>query len=504
MKKSTDYVDSLAGKYTRFFICGEEYGIKSSQVKAVLKRPKIRKVPKAPDFIEGVANVEGRIVPLLNPHKRLELLDGKNNTLPDKTAKASKKSMLIVQLDNAVYGLLVDEMADITDISADFIEPVNPLMVENDYSFISGIAKLPKNSTISGVKDQLVYLLDIKSVITAGIQVKKEDKETYADYSHYLNNFLKTKQKKQGNRYLTFRIASETYAIISSKITAVSLYSMMSPSQGSKHLAGLIETKKGTLPVIDLQIKFDLEKKPYNADSRVIFIECHSFEFGILVNSIDEIIYMVDDEIKQAPEGISGKNTQHIKGIGMSGDHMMVVLDEEKILTDTQIKSLQKRDDVKMKQMDDDNNKACKKIFSDYLIVSAGDIEFAISTMNTVEVVMPKSIKPIPKAPAHIKGVMPIRGEPISIVPLSTVLDIEQKQESKTERIVVIENKDTRFGLLVDAVSEILKVSQEQMIQPPDIVENLDKKYITKMIVLKDSDRSPIILNLDILIGETA
>jgi purine-binding chemotaxis protein CheW len=506
MKKSTDYVDSLAGKYTRFFICGEEYGVKSSQVKAVLKRPKIRKVPKAPAFIEGVANVEGRIVPLLNPLKRLDLMNKIDNSMGDHNTTTSKKPMIMVQLDDAVYGLLVDDMAAITDISPNAIEPMNPLMVESEYAFIAGIAKLSKDSDASGAKEQLVYLLDVQSMITAGIQVKKEDKETYADYSRYLNDLLKTKQKKPGNRYLTFHIAGETYAILSSKVSAVSLNSSIaSPSRDHRHLAGLIETKKGTLPVIDLQIKFDLGKKPYTTESRVIFVEYHSFEFGILANRIDEIIHLTDDEIKQAPEGISGKNTQHIKGIAMpgQGDQMMVVLDENKILTDAQIKSLQKRDDVKMKQGEDKKKKAGKKTISDFLIVHAGDVEFAISTMDTIEVVMPKTIKPIPKAPAHIIGVMPIRGEPISIMQLGTILDIEQAQMSQTARVVVVEKKNARFGLLVETVSEILKVSQEQMVKPPDIVENLDQKYISKMIVLKDSDRSPIILNLDVLMDET-
>ncbi len=95
---------SLSGEYISLLIQDEEYGVSPSQVRGIVDIPVIRKVPKVPSFIEGVANIRGRIVPLLNTIERFELLPS------EESEEEAQKRLVLVQLDNSLYGFIPKEV----------------------------------------------------------------------------------------------------------------------------------------------------------------------------------------------------------------------------------------------------------------------------------------------------------------------------------------------------------------------------------------------------------
>jgi len=493
MNKTIEKINSLAGQYTRFIISGEEYGIKSSQVKSVVKIPKIRKVPKAPYFIEGVSNIDGRIVPLINPVKRLDI--SQDNKLDDCKNKSflSKNSLILVELDKSIFGILVDNITLNSNISSEIIEPVNPLINEKGFKFITGIAKLP---------DNIIYLIDLNSILTAGIQVEQSDKESYVEFSSYLNNLFKKKKIKKNKQFLKFQISDEIYAISSNKVKSVALFSdLISQTKGPDYLAGIIKHNNSMLPVIDLQIKFNLNIKPYTNKSRIMIIDSMEYGFGVIVNNIDDFISLSQNQIKKPPEGINDSSSNHINGIGMinGGKEMIVMIDEKNILNHEQINELLTMDNVNMKSIDKIKDTTTKSSFTDYLIVKVKDIELAIRTFDTLEVILSKDIKSVPKAPSYIKGVVSFKGEPLPVIDLYIRLDINKEKQVNKPKIVIVSKDNSHYGLLVDSAFEILTAAQEDIVKPPDILHNVNMKYISNIIMTKDTERSPMILNLDSL-----
>ena len=104
----------LAGKYLTFKLAEEEYGLQILKVKEIIGLTRITRVPRTPDFIRGVINLRGRVIPLLDVRSRFGLADA---------AYTDRTVVVVIELGDATTGLVVDAVSDVTDIPPEQIEP---------------------------------------------------------------------------------------------------------------------------------------------------------------------------------------------------------------------------------------------------------------------------------------------------------------------------------------------------------------------------------------------
>lgn len=162
MSKSLQTVGFKIGK--------ELFGVDISNVKEIVRVPEIVKVPDTPDFIEGVINLRGRIVSVIDLKKRFRLGS------VDRT-KASR--ILVAEMDGRVVGLLVDAASEVLRLPADSIEPPPDMVSGIGIDYITGVGK---------IAERIIILLDIKKVlnngewqqIAAGINNERNKKEVLA------------------------------------------------------------------------------------------------------------------------------------------------------------------------------------------------------------------------------------------------------------------------------------------------------------------------------------
>ncbi|MBF0469637.1 MAG: chemotaxis protein CheW, partial [Desulfamplus sp.] len=450
MRYSLKKSGALAGKYTHIIISGEEYGIPTSQVKSVVEKPSVRKVPKAPDFIEGVANINGRIIPLLNPVKRLGILSqGEINTTQNPANALSapaKGQMVLVQLGSVLYGMIVDGVTDISNISAEIIEPINPLMVKNDSPFIAGMAKLP-----SGI----VYLMDLEVFIMSGIPVEQQDHTVYESFSKYLNDFLKPKRRQISSKHLAFMLGEETYAIAANILKGVSRpVDMTRVSSGIDYIQGVMNRSDRMLPVIDIAKKLEIPSMDYSKESRVIWIDCKGFEFGMLVHQIVDFTHITQSEIKSSLRMIAKESDTHIKGVAMlnQGKRLITILDVDNLLIESELAELKKLDEVQMEPSQMKSDKKTGQKTTDLLIFTVSDFELAVPTSEVSEVVFLQELKKIPRVPPFIKGVMPVKGELIPIMDIHRRFELPRAAATTKKRVIIIKKESINYGILVDNV----------------------------------------------------
>jgi len=121
-------------------------GIES--VHEIVKVPDITEVPDTPAFLEGVINLRGKIVPVVDLRKRLRLI-GKERT------KSSR--VLITENDGRLVGLLVDAVSEVLKIPPDTVEAPPEMISSIGVEYITGVAK---------IGEQLIILLDLKKVFS--------------------------------------------------------------------------------------------------------------------------------------------------------------------------------------------------------------------------------------------------------------------------------------------------------------------------------------------------
>jgi purine-binding chemotaxis protein CheW len=133
-----------------FRIGRETFGLPIASVREIVRVPEITSVPNAPDYIEGVINLRGRIIPVVDLRKRF----GQKTFEPDK-----KNRIVVVELEGRAIGLLVNSASEVLRIPPSEIEEPHNVFKEGELSYITGVGKL---------KGRLVILLDLTRILQRG------------------------------------------------------------------------------------------------------------------------------------------------------------------------------------------------------------------------------------------------------------------------------------------------------------------------------------------------
>jgi purine-binding chemotaxis protein CheW len=142
----------LAGKYLTFALGQEGYGLAILKVQEIIGLMKVTQVPRTPDYIRGVINLRGRVIPVVSLRIKFEMESAEDT---DRTC------IVVVEVARGqqalTMGILVDAVSEVVDIANEQIEPPPAFGSAVDTTFILGMAKLG---------DRVVTLLDIDRVLT--------------------------------------------------------------------------------------------------------------------------------------------------------------------------------------------------------------------------------------------------------------------------------------------------------------------------------------------------
>lgn len=128
----------------------ETFGLPISIVREIVRVPEITSVPNAPDYIEGVINLRGRIIPIVDLRKRF----GQKQFEPNK-----KNRIVVVELGARAFGLIVNSASEVLRIPPSEIEEPNNVFQEGELDYITGVGKL---------NGRLVILLDVNRILKRG------------------------------------------------------------------------------------------------------------------------------------------------------------------------------------------------------------------------------------------------------------------------------------------------------------------------------------------------
>jgi len=134
-----------------FQLGNEEYAVDILKVQEINRLLSITRVPRSSEFIEGVVNLRGNIIPVINLHKKFHLAS---------SGDANEKRIIVFQFDDVKAGIIVDKVSEVLQISSLDIEDTAKVYSSADAESIRGVAK---------VDDRLLILLDLQKLL--GVEV---------------------------------------------------------------------------------------------------------------------------------------------------------------------------------------------------------------------------------------------------------------------------------------------------------------------------------------------
>jgi purine-binding chemotaxis protein CheW len=134
-----------------------------------------------------------------------------------------------------------------------------------------------------------------------------------------------------------------------------------------------------------------------------------------------------------------------------------------------------------------------------YLTFKLGREEYGLEILKVQEIIKMMEITTVPRTPAFVKGVINLRGKVIPVVDLRLKFDMEEKENTDTTCIIVVQvaraDATVTMGVVVDEVSEVLDIAAEEIEPSPDMGSTVDSQFILGMAKAKGAVK--ILLDVD-------
>jgi purine-binding chemotaxis protein CheW len=139
--------ESNTEQFVVFKLEDEEYGADIQKVTIIEKMATIARVPKTPDYIKGVMNLRGDIIPIMDLRKKLNLPE---------VDESDDTRVVIVKIGDISAGMIVDSVVEVVQLTEDSIESLANFSSDISLSFILGVGK---------IEDRIVTLLDLEKLV---------------------------------------------------------------------------------------------------------------------------------------------------------------------------------------------------------------------------------------------------------------------------------------------------------------------------------------------------
>lgn len=136
-----------------------------------------------------------------------------------------------------------------------------------------------------------------------------------------------------GEEYLAFTLGREEYGIDILKVQEIRGYETVTRiANAPDFIKGVINLRGIIVPIVDLRIKFQLERVEYNQYTVVIILNLTDRVVGIVVDGVSDVLTLQSQQIKPAPEFSGALDTEYIRGLGSIEERMLILVDIERLL----------------------------------------------------------------------------------------------------------------------------------------------------------------------------
>lgn len=125
---------------------------------------------------------------------------------------------------------------------------------------------------------------------------------------------------------------------------------------------------------------------------------------------------------------------------------------------------------------------------------------YGIEITKVREIILITDVTAVPQTPHYVKGVINLRSTVIPVIDLRALFGLSDAERTDDSRIMVLQAGNRIIGVMVDSVSEVLRVKRDQIVPPPPTVAQLGQEYLTGLVRLEKE--LLILLDIDHILGQ--
>lgn len=432
----------------------QSYGISTSEISQIARVPMLMQLPLRPSGVRGLCAVSGNIATMVDMNLLL--------SLPEVDYENDKTRLIILNGVLASSTLLVSEVYNTVEIDQEKLESVDE---SNDP--IIGIYKH---------EDGLIQIVSVEVLFSKISKVEIEAKDIRSGKVTY-----ETKKEEDTSRFLIFSMESEKYALNIDYLREIILAEIefTNIAGTSDEVLGLITLRDELLIVIDLRKHYGFSTKE-SYKNRILIASHNGKKIGLLVDEIIDIKSFLSKDIEYMKDSFKDNK---ISGVIHEDDNIISFFDSD-VLEKLFEQNRTFIDEEKVKQEEDISNKTIMEV----IVFKLASKEYSFDIASVAEIIDTVPSTQVALTDDLIDGIINIRGQIIAIISLFEKLNIP-RIVNEDSKIIICEIDGIKIGFIVDSVSDILNISQDQIREQED-------ELFPKVLYLDDGNR--LVLSMDI------
>ncbi|OYU27918.1 MAG: chemotaxis protein CheW [Burkholderiales bacterium PBB2] len=502
------------------------FAVPMDPVQEIIRLPEVAQLPLAPHALEGLANLRGRVLPIIN----LRTLFGAERREADDATRA-----LVINLGQAL-GFIVDHVASVVNVEPSQIQAADAIQSVVRTEYLSGLIQQerPEGGT------QLLLILDFERLVQAqfgGLQaageLRRESRDGRSNDSAHTPVETDVQQSADGERsggdkaggedllLVSFTVASQEYGISINDVQEIVQLPehITSLPNAPIHVSGLISLRRRLLPLLDLRSLFGLGSIAADEHHRIVVVALppavpggEPALVGLITDTVKEVIHVPRRQNEPMPgilardvqmqefasicrldEGrrlVSVISTQALLGLDAVQEAAALQLSPGSLPNDsaaaepapmhsspTEASSLEHQEDLQV------------------VIFRLGAEEFGVPIMSVQEIVrVPELLTRVPKTPSYVEGVINLRGTVLPVIDQRSRLGMATLERNDRQRIMVFMVDGMRTGFIVDSVAEVLRINRHS-VSPAPALSVEQGRLITQVAKLDDNKRLVMLID---------
>lgn len=493
-------------QFTIFTVDGENFAVSLDEVKEIIRLPDVVRVPLAPPSLEGLTNLRGTVLPIVNTRS----LFGGAPVPPDDATR-------VVILDHGQpVGIVVDRVVSVVTIEADRIEDAAAVETSVRSDLLRGVIKddgelgLVMILASGKLIEQEFDLLALARAGSGGDSVGEARLAAASDHP--------VDTAGEEIQLVSFEVAGQEYALpIHSVREIVQLpENVTRVPRAAPSVMGVISLRERLLPVVCLRRLFGLpaaERADHNRVA-VVSVGDGSLLVGVVLDRVNEVLRVRRGGVDAMPPMLAeDSNLAEITAICRldGGKRLVSILSAEAMFDrraiEGALESAIEATDGEMAAMTEATQGRAAGAARDeeqFVVFRLMDEEFGVEIAAVQEIVrVPADLAKVPRTEDYIRGVMNLRGAVIPLIDQRAKFHLPPLDHNDRQRIVVFTMGGVQTGFIVDSVSEVMRIRRD-LIKPAPDMSDRQRRVIRRVANLPESRRMILLLDAQQMLGDGA
>ncbi|MBB5606215.1 MULTISPECIES: chemotaxis protein CheW [unclassified Janthinobacterium] len=450
--------DASTELFGSFFLGDDEFALPASCIREVVNFPdKITSLPLAPAYLEGMFTLRGSVIPVVNLARLFHA---------DAPPAARSHKIAILDFQQVLVGILFADTGEILRVPAAQRSALQ-YAAGDTHAVIAGTILLDGGARLLQVLDPqaLIRIENVPHVLARQAGAGKAVNQLINDRYH---------AQSERRQCVSFHAAGSTFAFEMGAIQEIiRVPELHSSVLNSELCLGRIHFRGSQVAVVDFSALLHASGAATQAtpEQRIIVVRLDDATVGFLVDSVDSIVHFFGDEVLPIPLLSKTRAAMFAGCITKPGLGDIIFLDHREILSQAEIVEMRQGHARLYPAQEAAAAASGRKVQRQVYITFTVENSFAVEIKQVREIIdFSGAITRPPGMPPFMRGILNLRQQMISIIDLRQLYAMAPLADESAAKILIIERGDERYGFLVDAVDNIMTISDSQRFAAPHII----------------------------------